>query len=466
MTQLPANLIDQIECLGGRPAATGHPLLDAVWPDGWRYRLGPEFSPYKLTLGRATPGPTAEDGLRPYPDAICFGRDDDDEILLLLLPDGTAFALDTFPERATLAESPAALLAKLELDVAASSVAVPRREGRFYRTFNGSVVFALENQDAVLVLSEPDGVEKSGLPAGTVYELASWDGVFEWPGLPTDEENFLRSNAMSLKEELEFALPPAAPTALPDVPPTYPGETLSATIFEQVYRLGGALPPPPTEIARTDWNGVPVPEPLRRFLFDTQWTAGRVFADEGSCFRVWSYQPAVMDFGKEPYAFFRDHPDAIVIGIADGGNYALVTLASAPDPTDPPVYRLDHDEYQAPPSGPVPLSQFLARLGPDLRAEKLRRAPELDQPSPFGHPPELGRLFRTRNGSIVYVRAVDSTCGEVVILIGGHDFPRDLPGQYPGQAYRVNRNGLYEGPCIWDFRLRLSLVELLPAPPV
>ncbi len=467
VTQPTADLVDQIERLGGRPASTGHPLLDAVWPDEWRYRLAPEFGPDRLKLGRATPGPAAEEALQPYPGAVCFGRDEYDDLLLLLLPDGSSIALNTFLEKATPAEAPAELLAKLELDVASSSVAAPWHAERFYRTFSGSVVFAIAVHDEcrAVVLSVPSGTNQSGLPVSSVYELDPDGavGVFQSLGLPTEQENFLCSNAMSLKEELEFALPPAA-SAPPNAPPAYPGETLSPVILQHVYRLGGTLPPPPAQPAPTDWNGFPLPEPLRRFLFDTKWTGGRMYEGDGYL-RVWSYQPAVMDLGSSSYPFNRAHPDAVVFGIADGGNYFLLTFASAPDPTDPPVYRLDHDEYDAPASGPVPLSEFLASLGSDLRSEQRQRSPELDRPPQFRQAPELNRLFRTTNGSLVSARSVDATGADVIVLTGGHTLERDcIPGQRPGEVYRVNGYGLYEGPYIWDLRAQLSLVELLPIP--
>jgi hypothetical protein len=53
------------------------------------------------------------------------------------------------------------------------------------------------------------------------------------------------------------------------------------------------------------------------------------------------------------------------IGIADGGNYILITPLDCENPTDPPVYEIDHHDPKQELLDPVPLSEFLAALEPE-----------------------------------------------------------------------------------------------------
>ncbi len=449
MAHSTAELVAQVERLGGCVPPGHVSLAQAVWPAGWVYRLGPEFLFDPLTLGVPSTPPDLEE----FPGAVCFGQNADGDLHLLLLPDGSACTLDTsFGGRAaSTPESAVALLARLEVDVATSvGLAVPAREGRVYRTFNRSLVLAIDGgrRAAVLTGGHGTGLPVPGHAPGEVYEFAS-DGVFEALGAGDQATEFRLSNALSLAEELPTDLTVAKPPA----PPGDPGESLAPEVVRQVRRLGGFLPPPPAPPSPCRWGEYAVPEPLRRFLWDVAWPPGWAFENgEDDDPRVWWYVPGAVEVDPNS-AFRRLHPQAVGIGTADGGNYTLVTVLDCPDPADPPVFRLDHDEADRMPTRSVPLSRFLASLKPDPR---YNRAPV---------PPLPGRLYRVGDGGVALVRTCDDRGAVVVMLLVGQGVTRDVPGRYAGEAYRVDARGVYDGPHAADVRSQLSLTELISFDP-
>lgn len=444
MVHSTAELVAQIERLGGRVPPGQTAITQVVWPVGRVYRLGSEFLFDPLTLGIPATPPDLEE----FPGAVCFGQNADGLFQLLLLPDGTACTLDTaFGDReVSPPESPAALLTRLEVDVASSvGLAVPARVGRVYRTFNRSLVVAIEGGRAVVLT----GGHATGLPVpgngpGEVYEVTS-GGLFEAHAAGDMTDEFRLSNALSLAEEL----PTELTVAEPPEPPGDPDESLVPEVVRHVYRLGGLFSPPPELPSPSRWGEHTIPEPLRRFLWDVAWPQGRAFENgENDDPRVWWYLPGAVEVDPNS-AFRRLHPQAVGIGTADGGNYTLVTVLDCPDPADPPVFRLDHDEADRVPTRSVPLSRFLASLRPDPR---FNRAPIR---------PLHGRLYRVGDGGVALVRTSDDLGAVVVMLIAGQGVTRDVPGRYAGETYRVDAGGVYDGPHPADVRSQLSLTELI-----
>lgn len=380
---------------------------------------------------------------------MCFGRNEDADYHFFLLSDGSVCTLDTAHRERDLStpESAIEFLARLEFDVFASQAAVNPSEGRLYRTFNGGVVLAI-SEETMLLLAGGYG------PLGNFGRLSPGDSYTVWApggfflariGGENSQclEELLLSNALSLKEELAADLPEISVVPFA---PSFPGETLYPDVLSHVYRLGGTVSPP--AVNPVPWSGGPVPEPLRRFLVDVRWPKRRAFANgDSDHLRVWNFRPAPSTFDPEPYAFLREHPGAICLGLADGGNYFLFILPDDPAPTDPDVFKLDHDEYDAF-VGSERLTQFLASLWPDVRANR------------GSVRPETGRFFRTANGGIALVRGCDEQGAEVVVVRRGNGEPCD--GDSAGQKFRVGRDGLYVGVLESKLRLRLSLIELLP----
>src|SRR4051794_20921892 len=117
-------------------------------------------------------------------------------------------------------------------------------------------------------------------------------------------------------------------------------------------------------------NGFLVPEPIRQFLFDVTWPERVTFENtDDQDVWVWMYEPGYFDVdSRDEYPYLPRHPDSVFIGNADGYNYFLLVHLTSETPADPRVYKLDHDsEEEDEPTGPMPLSAFLASLEPEER---------------------------------------------------------------------------------------------------
>lgn len=82
--------------------------------------------------------------------------------------------------------------------------------------------------------------------------------------------------------------------------------------------------------------------------------------------------------------------------------------------------------------------------------------------------PEEGKLFRTFNGSVVYVLEIDPENGEgrCVVLRGGHN-ASPARGEVPGENYVVDSQGWYtfglSDKKYLNIELVMSLMESIPA---
>ena len=138
---------------------------------------------------------------------------------------------------------------------------------------------------------------------------------------------------------------------------------LAPAVLQQIERLGGRF----EKASRHPPEASSLPAPLRGFIFDVDWPRGITFANDENC-SPWVFG---VEFGNPTH--WKADFDAcrscrgrrfVCLGIADGGNYFLVTPADQESPDDPAVHVLDHEEIEAEDAleGPVLLSKLLATL--------------------------------------------------------------------------------------------------------
>lgn len=168
---------------------------------------------------------------------------------------------------------------------------------------------------------------------------------------------------------------------------------LNSTIVKHIERLGGRFKPNAVnENNLVTLDGYTVPEPIRQFLFEVEWPQNVTYVNSYASdnIEVWNFVPVHMTAPRQEYQFLQKHPDAQIIGIADGGNYYLLLLLDCENSANPPVYRLDHDDDSGYAQGPVALSRFLASLRVDTR-NPLAQAYKLEQRNtPKIHKHEIG----------------------------------------------------------------------------
>jgi hypothetical protein len=161
-------------------------------------------------------------------------------------------------------------------------------------------------------------------------------------------------------------------------------ETLSITVTKEIQRLGGTIANEPQPL---DLDGIPAPEPIRQFLADVTWPAGITYDDRHAhnpergnvvlgdvrLFAEQDFEEIGMDLdyleedGMNMCPWADKFNDIMVqIGLTDNGKYLLMLDLEDDDPTDPQVYRLDHndpDQFFDDLQGES-LSTFLKRLVP------------------------------------------------------------------------------------------------------
>lgn len=138
---------------------------------------------------------------------------------------------------------------------------------------------------------------------------------------------------------------------------------LIAIVQSRLTRLGATLP--------TDWDepaqleGHDLPEPLRQ-LACVKWPKEVTYKNEDIDQPwVWGLEVGGLAWlDTNEIGVEHDGPLAI-LGIADGGNVFIVVRMDDPDPTDPVVYQVDHDDPEQTLFGDVRLSTFLASLRPE-----------------------------------------------------------------------------------------------------
>ncbi len=159
-------------------------------------------------------------------------------------------------------------------------------------------------------------------------------------------------------------------------------ETLSAAVIEEIQRLGGTVA---DEAQPLDLDGIPAPEPIRQFLADVTWPGGTTYSDKNTddprvrkvnignvrLFAEQDFEEIGMDLdyleedGMNMCPWADKFNDILVLfGLADGDKSLLMLDLEDDDPTDPQVYRLDHndpDQFFDDLQGEA-LSAFLKRL--------------------------------------------------------------------------------------------------------
>jgi hypothetical protein len=140
---------------------------------------------------------------------------------------------------------------------------------------------------------------------------------------------------------------------------------LAPEVLAQIARLGGRAPADPAP-GKDTINGRALP-PATRQLLAVKWPPA-TYASRGDRGRqVWLVQfgmswwvdpeeIAVADRGDRPLVAF---------GQTDGGNYLLALDLDDPNPADPLIYQLDHDDPDQTLAAEARLSAFLQALRPE-----------------------------------------------------------------------------------------------------
>jgi hypothetical protein len=146
-------------------------------------------------------------------------------------------------------------------------------------------------------------------------------------------------------------------------------QRLSERVIRQIERLGGVITPAPAErqerLARTVMGEYPIPEPIRQFRQDVRWPKGKSWL--GMAYRSKSddYPRGVQFVGgdiEEDYGCCGDHPYMQIA--EDAGQFLHFVPLDCANPSDPPIYRVDHEGQDQLP-WPQSLSSFLADLEPE-----------------------------------------------------------------------------------------------------
>lgn len=143
---------------------------------------------------------------------------------------------------------------------------------------------------------------------------------------------------------------------------------LEPDILFHIKRLGVSVSDTPPEESKKI-NDLDLPPAMEQFM-DAGWEAREMefFAPEGSEMEAWSvefsnsYYP--LDPGQYSIADVEDK-SLIHVGKWDGGNYLFLFDMDDPDPADPVLYYIDHDESDQELRGEVKLSVFMSALLPE-----------------------------------------------------------------------------------------------------
>lgn len=139
---------------------------------------------------------------------------------------------------------------------------------------------------------------------------------------------------------------------------------LSVDIRVEVERLNGRFVPV-NFFAPPMLGGKVVPEPMKQFLYDVQWPPQQEYeSDEESDLWVWLVELGVVGWlDMEELGLEGVNGRCFVtFGLTDGGNYLLLLDLDDPNPTDPQVYKIDHDDPEQIVRPRLPLSRFLGLL--------------------------------------------------------------------------------------------------------
>jgi hypothetical protein len=156
---------------------------------------------------------------------------------------------------------------------------------------------------------------------------------------------------------------------------THP-ERLSEQVIREIERFGGVIEPPPEDkvtTVLTPVGDVALPEPMRQLLCDVRWPVrqlpGASWPMPVTCCSKDDEFPYGVRFGwatvEENYGYdgFDGNLPYTEIGMDDSQFLYFIRLDDE-DPTDPVVYRVDHEGQPYEP-GAEKRRKFLASLEPE-----------------------------------------------------------------------------------------------------
>jgi hypothetical protein len=158
------------------------------------------------------------------------------------------------------------------------------------------------------------------------------------------------------------------------IPTAASSARLAPAVLAEIARLGGRVESPPevpaSRFEDTKAGRWPIPEAIRQLTRDVKWPAKTTYGGEIDDAKEWLVQFGIgADLDEYECGFYHPY---YTIGQTDGGNYMLLVDLSDPDPTDPAVYRLDHDEFSEHDAlrRADHLSTFLAALSPETKGRR------------------------------------------------------------------------------------------------
>jgi Leucine-rich repeat (LRR) protein len=177
-------------------------------------------------------------------------------------------------------------------------------------------------------------------------------------------------------DSYEFKLPRLA-KARPAPPKDASPARLSAAVLEQLTRLGAKLESPaeipPREKVKTKGGTWPLPEAMRQLIYDVRWPEGIVYEVTVG---VWEFHGIDFQIGSNLEEYECTFHRPFYGGTTDRNGNAIVWNLADSDPTDPELFRVDHEgwsEHDALRLG-IRLSKFLSKLKGSPSTRRLRKA--------------------------------------------------------------------------------------------
>jgi hypothetical protein len=136
---------------------------------------------------------------------------------------------------------------------------------------------------------------------------------------------------------------------------------LSPSVMTEIDRLGGKWEPPSTEEPR-QINGHQIPEAIWQFLYEIRWPQRTYCSSEQSSLSVWDMSFFCCGWLEDVTIKNRNDRSLVYFGMADGGNNYLILDIDDANPSDPDVYKVDHDDPDQSLYDWLTLSGFLREL--------------------------------------------------------------------------------------------------------
>jgi hypothetical protein len=119
---------------------------------------------------------------------------------------------------------------------------------------------------------------------------------------------------------------------------------LSPSVVAEIHRLGGKWEPPSAEEPR-QIDSHEIPEAIWQFLYEIHWPQRTYRSSEQSSVSVWDLSFFIVGWLEDDVAIKnRNNRPLVYFGMADGGNYYLILDIDDANPSDPYVYKIDHDD--------------------------------------------------------------------------------------------------------------------------